>query len=255
MAPPGSLGSARALGWDLCLARRAAAVGGVLVLLTLVIVAATDAGGTLATRVGMTAALAPLSGAVGALVALWAAAAAGELRALAAVGADPFRAARGAVLGGVAVGALGVLVAASGAGDLGVLFPRLAARAWVVEGAGVRELSLGLRVAPGGLISLVAPVVAPPPLPEGTVLFTLIALGAAAVAGPAWIAVPGLSAARRVGVAVLALASAVVAFQAVAAGRLSPLALVVSPALLLTDGLLARYRAGLDGNDDRLAGG
>jgi hypothetical protein len=237
-----------AITWDLCLARRASAVGGLAAVLTLVIVATTDAGGTLVSRLGMTAALAPLAGALGALVALRGAESSGEVRALAAIGVDPWRAARGAVLGGVAVGGVGVLVVASGLGDLGVLFPRLATRSWFTEGDGVRELSLGLHVAPGGLLSIetrrVAVAVAASMLPRNTL--ALATLAVAAVAAPAWIAAPTCSLTRRLAVGAAAMSSAIVAFQAVAAGRLTPVALVAPPLLLLGDALVARYRGGLD---------
>ena len=191
----------------------------------------------------MTAALAPLCGALGALVAVRLAAAQGELRALAALGAEPGRAVLGAAMGGSAVGGLGVLVVASGRADLDALFPRVAARVWEVDGAGLRELSLGLRVAVGGVLTLTPPVGLRPDLPSGTHASTLVALTVAALACPAWLSLPESSRARRVGVGVAALGAAVVAFQGVAAGRLPAPLLTVGPLALLTDALLARLLA------------
>jgi hypothetical protein len=52
------------LSWDLCLARRAATVAAVAVLLSLLVVAAADAGDPWPLRLCLTAARAPLAGAI-----------------------------------------------------------------------------------------------------------------------------------------------------------------------------------------------
>jgi len=120
--------------WDLRLALCAAALAGITALFTLLIIAATDEGAPFARRLGMAAALGPIAGAVGALGAIRIAAGRGELRALAAIGADPARAARGAILGAVLIAALGPALAASGLADLGGLFPRpAAAHVWIAR--------------------------------------------------------------------------------------------------------------------------
>jgi hypothetical protein len=241
---PAGLHPALTLAYDKSLARRAAAVAVVAALVTLLVVAATDAGGPWPPRLGMTAALAPLCGALGALAAVRVAAARGELRALAASGAEPARAVRGAVAGGIAVGLLGPLVAASGVADLGSLFPRaLDARRWIADGADLHELTLGLRVGPRGELALEAPRAAVGALPGGATAFTIVALGVAALACPAWTAAVAESPARRVAVGGAAVGAAIVAFQGVAAGRLPAAALTVAPLLLLTDTVIARYRA------------
>jgi hypothetical protein len=227
--------------YDRSLARRAAAIGGVSTLVAGVVVAATDAGGPWAQRLGMTAALAPLCGAAGTLATVRIAAARGEILALAAVGAGPARALLGAVAGGSAVGLLGAIVAASGAADLGPLFPRPpAARIWVVEGGALHEITLGLRAGAHGELAIEAPRAAVTGLPAGAAAFTILALAVAALACPAWIAaLPGATPARRAVVGVTAILAAIVAFQGVAAARLPAIALVVAPLLLLGDAALA----------------
>ena len=213
------------------------------VLLTLLVVAATDAGGSWPSRLGMTAALAPLCGAVGTLAAVRVAAARGELRALAALGAEPGRVVLGALAGGSALGLLGPLVAASGLADLDGLFPRPpAARLWTIEGVGLHEVTLGLHVGAHGDLALGAPSVVASALAAGTTGFTLAALAAAAIAAPAWLSVARASPARRAAVGAAAVALAIAAFQGVAAGRVPPVALVLGPAVLALDGFYARRR-------------
>lgn len=236
--------------WDLRLALRAAALAGITALFTLLIIAATDEGAPFARRLGMAAALGPIAGAVGALGAIRIAAGRGELRALAAIGADPARATRGAILGAVLIAALGPALAASGLADLGGLFPRpAAAHVWIARDGGMTELTLGLRVEPGGAVArLAATPGETPALPAGATMFTVIALAIAAASVPLWTAAAaawgaGSAARTRVVVGVLALLLAIVAFQAVAAGRLPAAALIGAPLILFLDGAAARYRA------------
>jgi hypothetical protein len=231
--------------YDRSLARRAAAIAGASTLVAGVVVAATDMGGPWSQRLGMTAALAPLCGAVGTLATLRIAAARGEVQALAAVGVEPARAVLGAVAGGSAVGLLGALVAASGLADLDPLFPRPpAARIWVAEGGALHELTLGLRAGAHGALAFEAPRAAVAALPGGAATFTILALAVAALACPAWIAaLPGATPARRALVAAVALLAAIVAFQGVAASRLPALTLVLAPLVLLGDAALARHLA------------
>jgi hypothetical protein len=222
---------------------RAAAVAGVCALVALLVVASTDAGGPWSQRLGMTAALAPLCGAMGTFTAARVAAARGELRALAAIGVEPVRAVLGAVAGGCAAGLLGALVAASGRAELDPLFPRpLAARTWVAEGGALHEIALGLRVGVDGELALEAPRAAVAALPAGVTTFTIVALAVAAFACPAWIAAPpAASPARRAGVGAVSAGVAIAAFQGVAAAHLPVAALVVAPLILLSDVVIARY--------------
>jgi hypothetical protein len=230
--------------WDLALGRRAAGIAGVAALVSLLVVAATDGGSPWPLRLGMTSALAPLCGALGALAASRIATARGELRALAAVGAEPSRAVLGAALGGSAVGLLGPVIAASGLTDLGSLFPQpVASRTWVVEGNGLYESTLGLHVGSRGQLALEAPRAVAAALPAGAVAFTLVALAAAALACPAWLAAVPESPSRRAAVGATAVAIAIAAFQGVAAGRVPAALLVVAPLVLVVDGVMERRRA------------
>ena len=236
--------------WDRRLARRAAAIAGITALFTLLIIAATDEGAPFARRLGMAAALGPIAGAVGALAAIRIAAGRGELRALAAIGVDPERSARGAIVGGVILAALGPALAASGVADLGGLFPRpAAAHVWIASDGGMTEVTQGLRIDRGGAVARVAATGGEPPgLPAGSTVFTVIALAIAAAGVPLWTAAAaawgaGKVAAIRGLVGGIALVLAIVAFQAVAAGRLPAAALVGSPLILFLDGAAARYRA------------
>lgn len=236
-------------GWDRSLARRAATVGAVAAITTLIVVAATDAGGPWSLRLGMTAALAPICGALGTIAAVRVAQARGELRALAAVGVDPWRAAWGAVAGGSAVGLAGTVVALSGVADLGALFPQEGAvRRWVVEGDGraVVETTLGLRLGAGGALSLVSPQAAAAALPAGAMGFAIATIAAAAVGVPAWLGMARGSAARRVLTGGLVAAVAILAFRAVSAGLAPAAALLVAPLLLVGDAAVTvrRTRAG-----------
>lgn len=234
--------------YDRSLARRAGAIAALAALLALVVIATTDEGAPWAVRIGMLAALAPVAGALGALSALRLANARGEIRALAALGVDPARAARGAVLGGVVVSALGPLLARSGLVDLVGLFPRpLRTSAWVTEGEAMRDLTSGIVLRPGGLLdhapptlsSLAGPLPYAAPLPA---TLTTLALALAALAGPLWATTPRRLTGRLL-VGLAALLSTIAAFQGVAAGRFPETTLLIGPALLLVDALSARYRA------------
>lgn len=236
--------------WDRRLALRAAALAGITALFTLLVIAATDEGAPFARRLGMASALGPIAGAVGALGAIRLAAGRGELRALAAIGVDPARAARGAILGGVLLAAIGPALAASGLADLGGLFPRPAtAHVWIAADGGMAELTQGLRVDRDGSIARVAAAPgAAATLPASAAAFTVIALGIAAVGVPLWTAAAGAWGAgsterARVVVGALGLLLAIVAFQAVAAGRIPPALLIAPPLILFLDGARARYRA------------
>jgi hypothetical protein len=238
--------------WDRKLALRAAALAGITALFTLLIIAATDEGAPFTRRLGMASALGPIAGAVGALAAIRIAAGRGELRALAAIGVEPARAVRGAILGGVLLAAIGPALAASGVADLGGLFPRpAAARVWIADEDGMTELTQGLRIERGGAVARVAATGGEAPaLPAGSTVLTVIALAIAAAGVPLWTAAAaawggsaGPAARLRVVVGVAALVLAIVAFQAVAAGRLPAAALVGAPLILFLDGAAARYRA------------
>ena len=232
--------------WDRCLARRAAMVGAVAVLTALIVVAATDAGGPWSLRLGMTAALAPLCGALGTVATVRVAEARGELRALAAVGAESWRAAWGAVAGGSAVGLAGSAVAASGAANLAALFPQEGTvRRWVVEGDGraVLETTLGLRVGAGGELSLVAPQAVVAALPTGATGFAIATIAAASVGLPVWLVVAGGSVARKLATGGLIAVVSILAFRGVSAGLAPAAVLLVAPLLLIGDAAVTVLKA------------
>jgi hypothetical protein len=244
--------------WDRRLAARSLAVAGLAALVALLVIATTDDGAPWPRRLSMWAAVAPVLGALGTFAAARLAVARGELTALAALGVDPARAARGAALGGVMAGLVGMGVAASGWADLEALFPRATeAREWSVEGDGVlREATLGIRVEAGGAVTFVGEAAVlreRTGLPEKAEGVTIATLALAAFACPVWV-VEGLGgrsppargrrSLRRAIVALIAVATLIAAFQVVAAGRASPLWLLASPLLLLADAAAMRYRAG-----------
>jgi hypothetical protein len=230
--------------YDWSLARRAAAIASLATLLALVVIATTDEGAPWTTRAGVLAALAPVAGAIGALSALRLASARGEIRALAALGVAPTRAASGAVLGGVVLGGLGPLLVWSGLVNIEGLFPRpLRPSAWIAEGASMRELAAGIVLRPGGLLEHAPPALPLHPEAPLPITFTAVALALAALGGPLWATAPrGLT--GRVLIGVAALLATIAAFQGVAAGRFPPVTLVIGPALLLLDALVAHRRAG-----------
>ena len=232
--------------FDRRLGARALGIGGAIVALTLVVIASTDQGAPWAQRLGMAAALGPIAGAAGALGAARISAGRGELLGLVAIGVEPGRAVRGAVLGGVAIGALGALLAGSGLVDLTLLFPRpVEARAWAAEGASMVEPLLGVRVGPGGALSLSSATGSPLAGPSASAGFTALALGVAALGGPAWLATPRPgSFGARLSAGALALGAAIVTFQAVGAGRAPGAALLAGPLVLLIDHGVSRYLRG-----------
>ena len=224
---------------------RAAIIAAVTAVATLVILSTTDGGAPWSQRLAMWAALAPVAGAVGVQGAIRMAEARGELRALSAVGAAPARIVAGAVCGGIAVALIGACLAASGWADLEVLFPRPAvARLWAAEGdRGMREMTLGLRIAAGGAFSVTAPFAVEPAgsLSRETFAAAVAALVASAVILPAWAALEGPLWRRALafGVTIVAL---IVAFQVVAAGRISSAVLLLPPLLPLVELCVAWYR-------------
>lgn len=229
--------------WDLRLGRRAAALAALTALVALLVTVATDEGGPWSRRVAMAAALSPVAGAIGVFAALRIAESRGELRALAAIGGDPRRIARGAIVACVLVGLLGPLAAWLFAGDMEALFPRpVVPRSWVLHGAGgMRELTQGLVLAPGGVLSLLdAEAPAPTGPSSGARPGALVSTAMLAVLAPLWAGLPA-SPRRRALAAVVVLATMIVAFQLVAAGRVPVAAVLLPPlCLLLESALLAR---------------
>lgn len=246
--------------WDRRLAARSLGIAGVAALVALLVIVTTDEGAAWARRISMWAAVAPALGALGAFAAARVASARGEISALAALGVDPARAARGAAAGGVAAGLIGAAVAASGWAELDALFPRPAVvRAWTLDEDGaLREATLGVRVEAGGVVTFVGDAAAASAesmaLPEEAEQAAIATLALAAIACPVWV-VEGMAGragparnrrgrkAVRAIVGLGAVALLIAAFQIVAAARASPFVLVASPLLLLADAAAMRYRA------------
>lgn len=235
------------------MAGRALALSLVAAGLALTVVVATDEGAGARARLALMGALAPALGALGTAAATQLAAARGELRALEALGAAPSRVRRGAVVGGAVVALVGAGAAAS-LGDVGVLLPRpVTSVAWVVEADGIAvvEPGLGLRVARDGTPSLLP---RPADVPgrradsaggaAGAAMRAWIAVAlVAAAAAPAWIVARG-GAGRKAATALVVVVGFVVAFQAVAAGRAPAFALVLPPAVLFVEAVIAAWREG-----------
>lgn len=264
----------RLTAWDRRLAARALGLAGVAALVALVVIITTDDRATWARRAAMWGAVASVAGAVGTLGALRLAESRGELLALSAIGASPVRARIGAVIGGVALAIAGSCVAGSRWADRSALFPRpVEARVWLMEngtdepageggelaqarsvrGSSLREVTMGIRVERGGRVAFLgesAPekkkaasetALGGLPRNEGEAGASA-ALALCAIACPVWVAVRG-SLIRKAGVGLVATFAVLVAFQAVAMNRGSPLLLGAAPLLLLADAFAARYRA------------
>jgi hypothetical protein len=230
--------------WDRRLAARALAFGGLAALLTLLVQLTTDGATSWPRRLAMWAALAPVAGAIGVLAAARIARAHGELRALEALGVHPMAALRGAIAGGVALALAGAALIGNRSTDLGALFRRPAApRSWVADAAGgMRELTLGVRLAPGGVLEPLERLAEPsaPAGPPRALLVVVLVLFA--LAAPTWMAAPR-SLIRRAVVGLLALTVGIVAFVVVAAGHVGVAALALAPTLLGLDLVLGQARA------------
>ncbi len=214
--------------FDRLLFRRALVLTVVVTLLALGVVVATDEpSSTPAMRVARMAAFSPLLATLGASVALAQARARGELTALSALGASPWRLVRGAVLAGWLSGALAVGLLASPWADVGVLFPALPSHAaWSAQAAALLDPASGVRVAANGAIGFVGARPAGTPASPGQ-WAALLAVAPLAAAAPPW-AGARLSLLSRVLGAGLALGLAVVLLHAVASGRAPALVLVAS---------------------------
>lgn len=237
--------------FDRLLFRRSLAFTAVATLLALGVVLATDEPmSTPAMRVARMAAFAPLLVTLGASVALAQARAKGELSALSALGASPWRLVRGAVLAGWVVGALAVALLVSPWADVGVLFPALPSHAaWSPDAAALLDPASGVRVTASGAIGFVgARAAARAAAPPGQ-LAALFAVAPLAAVAPPW-AGARLSLLSRALGAGLALGLAVVLLHAVASGR------APAPALMLAAVPLAvQCLAGAGARPGRTAAG
>jgi len=214
--------------------------------LVVVVVVTTDEVSSLSRRLALCAALAPVAGGLGALLAAGIAMGRGEARALFALGAKPSRVMFGATFGGVIVAAMGPLAVASGFADLEPLFPRKAVPSvWIAEAdGGLRDEAYGVRVFPGGGLEITPRLSRERPLvsPDQRTTAVAVCLALLAMAAPLFATRQG----SRVGtgfVATIALLGMIVAFQLAAAGRASPWGTNAPPLLMLAYVGLSRYRA------------
>lgn len=181
--------------------------------------AATDeATSTFATRLARFSALVPLCSGLAVISTLALARVRGELRALAALGAPPWVAGRGAALAGAVIGLLTPLSLLSPWADAESLFP--AARSpigWVIEQDGSARGG-PIAMARDGSLTMIREAVASRREEGAAARDALPVLVPLAVAAPFWAAIP-MGLALRAGSLFGSVASAVLALHAVAAGR------------------------------------
>lgn len=196
-----------------------------------------ERGSSFAERLARLAALLPITGGLASALISSQARSRGEIRALMALGASPSIAVRGALAGSVLIGLLGVLLVVSGAADLRSLFPHVPQEpAWRLVGDAWVNATEGWVVGTGGEIDFRGSAARAQVSPREFVPATALALFVASFALPAWALQPSRPA-RRLGVALALAMVAVASFHLVGAGRVSSLALSVSPLLLLLDAM------------------
>jgi hypothetical protein len=187
--------------FDRSLFLRTLGVTGILLVAALGVVLLTDEpGSTAAMRVARVAAFTPAVTVVAALLCLEQARDRGELRALAALGFAPWRAARGATFAGWLLGAVAALLLVSGWADPSSLFPVLPEpHGWrLVEDRWVEALR-GVAVAPDGSLVLGSATGLGTTARAAHSWLAAMAIGAHALVGPPWAASPMSAGARLVG--------------------------------------------------------
>jgi hypothetical protein len=226
--------------YDWLLVRRTVALGLLIALVALAVMVATDeTSNTLGGRLGRFAVIAPVVGASATFLSGQQVRARGEARALEAVGATPLRATLGLLLGGVAIGALGPILAMLPSVDIGTLFPTAGplAHHWSMHDGGWHDASRALVVEPNGSLGWAgAPGtgwIAARPLPRAA---TALSLALAAVGCPLWTTARS-GGIRRGVIAAAVIGSGITAFHLVAAGRLAPFALAVPPIALVIEAM------------------
>jgi hypothetical protein len=133
------------------------AIGALLALAAAVVVTTDEATSTASMRLARLAALSPVVGAASLLGIAGHARAGGEVAALEALGATPWRALRGAEWAGLVLGAVAVAVLSTRWSDATSLLPAVQpVLDFVVDGRGARAAGAGLFIEPGGAIHLAA---------------------------------------------------------------------------------------------------
>jgi hypothetical protein len=211
-----------------------------------VVVLTDEAGSSAGMRAARLAALAPGLAALGGWVSLSQASSRGELRALAALGASPWRIGLGASVAGWLIGALAALVLSSGWVDTSALFPAVATSAtWTEDRGTFVEPSVGVRLLPGGSFGTLE---APRPRPMGNgpgPRDALVAFAPLAAILPIWVVAP-LGLRGRTAVGALATALLIVLLHCVGGGQAPPILLVLAAlplALQTMSALFASWRS------------
>jgi hypothetical protein len=230
--------------YDRALLRRTLVLTLVAGVIALAVAVATDeAASTWRMRVARMSAFTPALAALGASVVLGQARARGELRALAALGYSPWRAALGPMLAGWLYGLAACAAVLSPWSDARALFPSVPTPAtWWWDGTALTDLAHGVHVKPTGELLL------RPGRPAQWAGFVptrqvaALALGPLAMVTPAWVGTPIRLAPRAAGIVATA-ALAVALLHAVAAGQLRPGWLVLSAVPLAVQTLFGlKYR-------------
>ena len=226
--------------YDWLLARRTVAIGLVLGALGFLAMLGTDDLASVhAGRLGRLAVLASLAGGGAAFLVTAQARSRGEMRALAATGVPPIKASLGAVVGGMAIGAVGAALALAPGVDMTPLFPRALplGSEWIWQGDAWVDSMRGILVRADGDLRRVGTAVGRAPVSGVPAARTiLLALLLASFAIPLWATARG-PILRRVFVASAAAAGAVLVFHLVAAAWVPAIALALPPSLLLVDAL------------------
>lgn len=152
----------------------------------------------------------------------------GEIRALTALGASPFRATRGARVAGWLLASLGLALLVSPLADPSPLFPAVVrSTPWLLSGGGLVDPGSGARVTRDGLVAFgeIAGSIEAARVPGRWAAFASIA--PIALVTPVWAACP-LGVGARLAAAFVTIMIAIVTLHAVAAGGLPVFGLVLA---------------------------
>jgi hypothetical protein len=204
-----------------------------------VVIATDEPFSTWPMRAARLAAFLPALAAIGAAAALAQSRARGELRALAALGASPWRVTLGATVAGWLAGAISVSVLLSPLADVRSLFPGVVVHAvWKTAGAALVDAAHGVRVEPSGAILLLAAHGAPAIARGASSFDAALAIAPLALLAPPWACAPLPTAARLIG-ALGTIALIIVLLHAVAAGRITAGWLVLGGVVLAAQAAIA----------------
>jgi len=208
-----------------------------------VVVLTDEASSTLGMRLARLAALGPAVSAVAVLGVTAHTRARGELRAVEALGAPPWRAAQGAAWAGWLAAVLGLVLLVLPLADPSSLFPVLPALVpWELEPGGHAARAAGVVVADTGRLSFDAARVSAEQAAPPSVLHALLCIGPIGLLVPAWAVTPMPVLVRATSVGFSA-AGAIVLLHGVAASRAPALSGALAALPLAATTLLVRRRA------------